>query len=198
MLLDPGQVIFDPHIKPLRSGLVEVKKSPGLLAAAQWPAPDPVLVNPTFERVEWARWMKAGRQWMNIGKSRAFSGLTNQISYRKWSSFVFPHPQWSSTVTLEDFSGHQKKLDPVFSPRKCLFHRSWSPVQARSVTKLKSDFTINSIVFSFVLTDMCAGFQFFKGYFSLWKVISLPSPEKVKNSGVCFLAILRPAHSWEA
>ena len=126
------------------------------------------------------------------------SGLTNQIGNRKWSSFFFPDPQWSSTVTLEDFSHHQKIwTDKFFSPRKCLFHRSWSPVQARSVTKLKSDFTINSIIFSFLLTDMCAGFQFFKGYFSLWNVMDLPAPEYVKKSGVGFPPILRPAHSWE-
>ena len=48
-----------------------------------------------------------------------------------------------------------------------------------------------------MLTDMCAGFQFFKGYFSLWKVVALPCPEYVKKRGVGFLPSLRPAHSWK-
>ena len=77
---------------------------------------------------------------------------------------------------------------------RSLFHRSWNPVQELSAKVI----CLTNLFFCAVLTDMCAGFQLSRGYFSFLKAIPLPSPEKVKKCEVGFRVILTPAHNWEA
>ena len=182
-----GSISWNLVLKAQSKPQTSLKDLPGRFAPAQWPvAPDPELTTPTLHG-----WYEVGDEvgdiW-DIANKSMHEKIANKFNVLQKTAKktvkpntqladLLPHPL-SPTGVLHCRPEKQKgepwgqKLDwQYFSHVACVLPADHE-VQPRN--NLERNWWVS---FQLLLTSKCAGFQFFNGYLSLWKVMFGPSPE---------------------